>query len=286
MGGSQLEGIIKPPRGLLMEGQISDKELKDKLASYGLTDIVISDFTRGVYLKKLKQFQEPESNKDEVNEPTPKSVSVDPSQDDTSNKTATPTGYYGVAITVGTPEPGPTLSPFYQSHEEALKVVKDCPGARFKKFQLQQDAEAFSKQPQPEGKPRESIEKDLSPLPSVKTKAKNKLRLLLESGNVEEFAETVWMNPKYLIASGETPEIFHEGTRRNALHCAADRGQLDICKMIFDILESDRFWELVYPKDSLMTRLKNKKHLIDLYLNMQDGKAGRLEVCLDGRTDR
>lgn len=268
-----------------MEGQISDEELKVKLALYGLTDVVISDYTRGVYLKKLKQFQKPESNKDEVNESTPKFVGEEPSQDDTSLKTATPTGYYGVAITVGTPETGPTLSPFYQSQKEALKAVKDCPGARFKKFELQQEAEAFSKQPQPEGKPRDSIEKDLSPLPSVKTKAKNKLRQLLEDGNVEEFAETVWKNPKYLIASGESPEIFHEGTRRNALHCAADCGQLNICKMIFDILESNRFWELVYPKDSMMTRQKNKKHLIDLYLNMQDGKAGRLEVCLDGRTE-
>lgn len=268
-----------------MEGQISDEELKAKLASYGLTDVVISEYTRGVYLRKLKQFQEPESNKDEINESTPKFVVEEPSQDNLPQKTATPTGYYGVAVTVGASETGPTLSPFYQSQKEALKVVKDCPGARFKKFELQQEAEAFSKQLQPEGKPRDSTEKDLSPLPSVKTKAKNKLRLLLEDGNVEEFADTVWTNPKYLIASGETPEIFHEGTRRNALHCAADCGQLDICKMIFDILESDRFWELVYPKDSIMTRLKNKKHLIDLYVNMQDGKAGRLEVRLDGQTD-
>ena len=43
-----------------------------------------------------------------------------------------------------------------------------------------------------------------------------------------------------------------------------------MCKEVIAIIESSRFWELIYPDDTAETRAKRRDHVIDLYLNMQD----------------
>ena len=106
--------------------------------------------------------------------------------------------------------------------------------------------------------------------PSVKTQDLSRLRKLIEDGKAAEFADVVWDNPRHLITSGDTPEILQVPTRSNALHCGASQCQLAVCKEVIAIIESSRFWELIYPDDTAETRAKRRDHLIDLYLNMQD----------------
>ena len=213
--------------------------------------------------------------------------------------------YFAVATSTSTPEETrSTLSPFYLDQKDLIKALKGCVGARFKKVSNEEEAKEFSQNIFPEELgPKYSLERALSPLPGVKkARDKNQLGSLIKEGKVDEFLETVWSNPRYLIGSGDTPEIIHPGTRRNALHLAAQHHQLDICRHIMDIVRSDRFWNEVYPVsdillDSAMSsserrsiegmdietvrerkrevalrvREESKAHLVDLYLNIQDG---------------
>jgi hypothetical protein len=118
-------------------------------------------------------------------------------------------------------------------------------------------------------KPSQGLEK-ANEFPSVTVPEKNKFRALIENSQVEEFVQSVWANPRYLITQGDSPEVFKIGPRYNALHCAARVGSLEICKKLFEILEGDRYWSLVYPGDSVEIRNKRRGHLIDLYLNTCD----------------
>ena len=213
--------------------------------------------------------------------------------------------YFAVATSTSTPEETrSSLSSFYHDHKDLIKAIKGSVGTRFKKFSDQTKAEEFSKTVFPEELgPKYSLERALSPLPAVKkTRDKNVLAKIIEDGNVEEFLKTVWGNPRYLLGSGDTPETIHPGTRRNALHLAALRNQLEICKHIMSIIQSDRFWNEVYPvrdvlidaamssnerkslegmdmelvrerkkEIALQLREESKMRLVDLYLNIQDG---------------
>lgn len=213
--------------------------------------------------------------------------------------------YFAVATSTSTPEETrSSLSLFYHDHEVLKKAIKGTVGTRFKKFSDQTKAEEFSKTVFPEELgPKYSLERALSPLPGVKkTRDKNVLAKIIQEGNAEEFLRTVWGNPRYLLGSGDTPEIIHPGTRRNALHLAALENQLEICKHIMFIIQSDRFWREVYPvsdvlidaamssnekkriegmdvelvregkrENALRLREESKSRLVDLYLNIQDG---------------
>ena len=213
--------------------------------------------------------------------------------------------YFAVATSTSTPEETRSaLSPFYLDQKDLIKALKGCVGARFKKVSNEEEAKEFSQNIFPEELgPKYSLERALSPLPGVKkARDKNQLGSLIKEGKVDEFLETVWSNPRYLIGSGDTPEIIHPGTRRNALHLAAQHHQLDICRHIMDIIRSDRFWNEVYPVNNILldsamssserrsiegmdietvrerkrevalrVREESKAHLVDLYLNIQDG---------------
>lgn len=105
---------------------------------------------------------------------------------------------------------------------------------------------------------------------SLTVPEKNEFRTLIEKCEVEEFVKCIWENPRCLITQGDAPEILKISPRYNALHCAARVGSVEICKKIFEILEGDRFWSLVYPGDPVEVRKKRRDHLIDLYLNTCD----------------
>ena len=94
---------------------------------------------------------------------------------------------------------------------------------------------------------------------------------------IHEFLRLVWVNPKHLVTSCDTPEIYHYGYRRNLLHCAADWGNLPLCQAIMDTISYDLYWSTLHPLDSEEKREKDKLKVIDLYLNMQDGTV--TEVC-------
>ena len=174
--------------------------------------------------------------------------------------------------------------PLFTNRADALKAIKNKPGARFKKFESKDSAIAFWESQMQENQERiadtctEDIDSSKSNVPSekansfpsLKTPALNAFRKLIEAGDVEKFSETVWANPRYLITSGDTPEILQQGCRYNALHCAVRSGKLDVCQELLRIIQDKHFWKLVYPDDSDVVRQTRRDHLLDLYLNMQD----------------
>ena len=189
-------------------------------------------------------------------------------------------GYYGVSARCD--DPGSLhLSPFYTSNAEVLNIIKKHPGVRFnlKKFETRESAEAFSqREPETisEHRPSTTIcEPKTNNFPSLKTQDLTKLRKLIESHEVAAFRDAIWTNPRYLISSGDAPTILHVSFCYNALHCAVRGGKVEMCHALFAILQSERFWEMVYPDDSVETRVERRRHLIDLYLNMQDSRVPR-----------
>ena len=165
------------------------------------------------------------------------------------------------------PKTRSTLSPYYLGHKELMRAIEGQIGVRFKKCKSIEEAVEFSRVIiQEEPVRRHSIERSLSPLPGIK----NPIILfnIIKKGDVDGFLKTVWGNPRFLISRGDTPEIIHPGTRRNALHLAVQYHQLEICWHLMHIIRSERFWREVYPLSDVH---KSKIHLIDLYLNIQDG---------------
>ena len=167
-------------------------------------------------------------------------------------------GYYGVTASAEGTSGSLQLSPFYTSLSDTLKEIKNVPGARFKKFNSQANAEAFSNSPgrqrngevvstrrtapgaagvEPEPgntaaqRPTEVGDKP-NQFPSLKTPCLSKFRQLIESGNNAGFAQAVGSNPRYLInCDRDAPEILQPGCRYNALHCAVKAGNVEICKV-------------------------------------------------------
>ena len=244
--------------------ELSDAGLRELLTAYSITQPVTPS-TRSLLIRKLRR-----------------QMSAEPRQDDTTTL-ASP-----VAAQLARPEDGPgvlvdgtTSSPYYGSKAEALVAVKSLPpGVRFTIVESSTQAElaeltGFTLQTHEEQSEitttaDATLSEKANRYPSVKTQDLSGLRKLIEEGKAAEFADVVWDNPRHLITSGDTPEILQVPTRSNALHCGASQRQLPVCKEVIAIIESSRFWELIYPDDSAETRAKRRDHLIDLYLNMQD----------------
>jgi len=111
--------------------------------------------------------------------------------------------------------------------------------------------------------------------PAPKTSELNAFRVLIEENDTEGFKRRVSNNPRLLVTSSDAPEILKQGFRYNALHCAAIKGHLEICKLLFDNLKSDLFWNKLYPKDPKSIG-QRRNHLIDLYLNLCEN---RVRMC-------
>lgn len=272
----------------------SDAEIRCALVARGENAVPVTPTTRPLLLRKLERLMG-EAQEETESEETTSPGHSQPSGEDSGQSTpaasdgsASIEGYYGVAADVSSVQKSVQLSPFYTSRADTLRAIKTLPGARFKKFSSQQDAEAFS---QHQGGPAEAQNSSAGSIvasekannyPKLKTQALTKFRKLIEEGNTAAFADAVWTNPRHLITSGDAPEILQEGFRYNALHCAVKAHQLDICREIFVIVQSNRFWELVYPDDPGEVRAERQRHLIDLYLNMQDKIVSErvLHLCL------
>jgi hypothetical protein len=80
---------------------------------------------------------------------------------------------------------------------------------------------------------------------------------------------------RYLISSGDAPRIITPGSYYNCVHVAVLSNRLAVCQEIFSIIDSDPFWEAVYPSDEEETRQMRKRHLVGLYLNRQTGRPPR-----------
>ncbi len=270
--------------------QWSDEELRQALHEHGLCQgIPVESSTRQFLIRKLQgALNTPPSAVPAATAQVPESTKVNTEQSNRPLMKAE--GYYGVAAVLSTPNDDGTtghlhLSPFYMNKSDALKAIKGIPGARFKKFDSQSKAESFSQQNNNEpgrderdsgqvSSPDKNFEK-ANTFPSLKTPDLSRFRIMIEKGDIEYFLECVQKNPRYLITSGDAPEILKPPTRYNALHCAVIAGQVDICRHLLWVLQDNKFWAMVYPDDDPENvRPSRKEHLLDLYLNMQDKGVG------------
>ena len=272
----------------------TDNEIRSKLSALGQNAVPITATTRPFLLKKIEKSlqtagREVSHSSQDASQVGAGSEGLEANSGGLAREleqqeSLSVEGYYTIHVTDGGEREEEESCPLYTSRADTLKAVKNTPGARFKKFESKDAALAYlesKKQRDVEKVTGESEDTDSSfkttvssekanNFPSLKTPALNKFRKLIEEGNKENFRESVWSNPRYLITSGDTPEILQQGCRYNALHCAVRKGNIDMCKELMNIIEGDRFWELVYPDDSVTIRQTRKVHLVDLYLNMQD----------------
>ena len=296
--------------GMMVDGgkpiaDYSDAEIRDALIAYGQLDVpAVTSLTRSILQRKLEKLLQAGSSTVIQQQPTcaeapsasePAAVeSASRGESTRSDQEDKPEGYYGVAAAPNEQSEVP-LSPYYTSKREVLLAIKGSKlkGARFKRFESPQCAEAYSRHhgnfeaaaeagsssvegradpsPQP-GTPSEAPLKTekANSYPSLKQQNHTALRQLIEAGNTAVFAKCVWENPRHLVTAGDAPEVLQPGNRYNALHCAVRKGQLGVCKELFSIVESDSFWKLLYPDDSEDVRKDRKRRLIDLYLNVPD----------------
>uniref|UniRef100_A0A674PJQ2 Ankyrin repeat and LEM domain-containing protein 2 n=1 Tax=Takifugu rubripes TaxID=31033 RepID=A0A674PJQ2_TAKRU len=184
----------------------------------------------------------------------------------------------------------------FTDRKDALQAVKTMKGARFKAFPNREDAEKFAKGicdyfPSPSKtipctspsftllSSTENMEVDTNQerancFKSPRTQDLTaKLRKAVEKGDKEAFSELVWINPRYLIGSGDNPTIVQEGCRYNVMHVAAKENQAGIAQLLLDTLENPDFMHLMYPNDQEDMLQKRIRYIVDLYLNTPD-KAG------------
>lgn len=283
----------------------SDDDIRKALASMGENVVPITDTTRPFLIRKIEKSvhvangDTPDTSQQD-SEPGSATESVRAYEDAPQEECVPVEGYYVLVQSrcmslVDTSEATDSEQseleqscPLYTTKAAAVNAMKSNPGGRFKKFESKEAALAFWKTLQRQLQQENGTDSSEDPapsnpgvsgekannFPSLKTPALNKFRKLIEEGKLEQFNDSVWSNPRYLITSGDTPEILQQGCRYNALHCAVRRGQLELCKEVMSIVQGDRFWELVYPDDSETVRQRRKDHLVDLYLNGQDKIVG------------
>lgn len=274
--------------------QLSDSELRNELRSLGLNPGPISPTTRRIYEKKLSKAR----GNDAVDSLAYKGYDSDnsclklnstPCTDSTKAcisystdavSLEIPAIFYGVYFNINhsSPDGGfPSVPVVFTSKEEALEAVKKCKGARFKAFKTRSEAERFS---QSLSVVEENVAASLSssaladPASHFKGPKPQELiefRKVIEHGSLEEFREIVFKNPRYLVGSGDTPVILHEGFRYNAIHVAVINNRKDMCRLIIDTLESQNFWGILLKEDSSSALNSQRRYfLVDMYLNTPD----------------
>ena len=253
-------------------GSLTDVGLSEQLEKLGYAHPPVTPTTRRVLERKLAQLLNKEvppslpSTTPEVIDPVVTVVNISAQEDDKSK------GCYLLLYSGDVPD-GLTLKKCYYHKEELYGVLKVLKGARFKWFPAEQEAIAAYDDLQAEVMENTlpvTNKESASIYPSLSTVALNKFRKLIEDGRLEEFRQCVWSNPRYLVSAGDAPELLKPGTRYNALHVATRCNKVEFCKEILTIIESMEFWKKLYPDDTQEARMKRKRHIVDLYLNMPD----------------
>jgi hypothetical protein len=178
----------------------------------------------------------------------------------------------------------------FMNKEDAVKLIKEKKGGRFKAFSSHPEAEEFSKMSEnstgampstPTGIPVQAVLAPVRVIPSESSSFRSlkfqellPLRRAIEMEDVGTIQSLVWSNPRYLIGSGDNPTILHEGSRYNALHICATKNKPISCKLILDTIEDPKLAQLLYPDDSEDTRKKRIDFFTDLYLNTPDKHLG------------
>ncbi|KAL5460245.1 hypothetical protein EMCRGX_G033674 [Ephydatia muelleri] len=247
----------------------------------------VTSLTRPILQRKLEKLQAGSSTVVQQ-QPTPGASepaaveTVSRGESTRSDQENKPEGYYGVAAAPNE-QSVVALSPYYTSKREVLLAIKGSKlkGARFKRFESPQSAEAYSRhhgnfEAEAGGSSIERTDPSLQPgtpeaplktekansFPSLKQQNHTALRQLIETGDTVAFAKS-----------------FNPGTATTPSTAQLGKGQLEVCKELFSIVESDSFWKLLYPDDSEDVRQDRKRRLIDLYLNVPD-KTGETALHL------
>lgn len=100
-------------------------------------------------------------------------------------------------------------------------------------------------------------------------------RKFIETGNHEEFKRAVWMHPRLLISSGDTPTILKDISRYNAMHICAHLNQVRIAELILKVISDRKFTRLIAgSKTNAEICATISGHLLDYYLNTPDKTRG------------
>ncbi|KAL3982656.1 Ankyrin repeats (3 copies) family protein [Acanthocheilonema viteae] len=193
-----------------------------------------------------------------------------------------PAEYYAVHIPSpdgGISNEGAVFATLREASSFANTPESKAKGARFKRFQNEEDAknyakngDMFCKSPeisvgsQPTGEPGSSF-------PSVSRIMLNRLKKSIELKDDGLFSEMVFQNPRYLINIGsDTPTIVVEGFRYNAMHLAAKVGNLYVAKYVLHLICDSEALLALYGTSEDDVRMRSRI-LLDCYLNMPDKGA-------------
>ncbi|XP_060806251.1 ankyrin repeat and LEM domain-containing protein 2 homolog [Amyelois transitella] len=191
--------------------------------------------------------------------------------------TEPPTTYYGVYIPCEIKKgPDEEALHVYKNKSEALELVRRYKLARFKAFQNRQDAVSFAlRGAEPvdtvDGNDNSLVGEKPYPFKAPSPQDMVALRKAIEGGNIAKVRERVWENPRFLVSSGNTPSIMHEGTRYNAMHVAAKSCNAEMCNMILTTVGDPAFVQTLYGADADPDSCKEfAAILLDRYLNTPD----------------
>lgn len=103
----------------------------------------------------------------------------------------------------------------------------------------------------------------------------NQFRRYIETGHYEHVKRLIWINPRLLISSGDTPTSLKEGNRCNAMHICAQLNQVRIAELILKVISDGKLTSsLVGGKNKPETCATMSSNLLDYYLNMPDNIRG------------
>ncbi|VDK85064.1 unnamed protein product [Litomosoides sigmodontis] len=197
-------------------------------------------------------------------------------------QTKQPAEYYAVHIpspSDGISNEGAVFATLKEASNFANTPESKAKGARFKRFQNEEDAknyakngDIFCKSPEvsvknePTGEPSSSF-------PSVSRIMFNRLKKSIELKDNGLFLDMVLQNPRYLINVGsDMPTIVVEGFRYNAMHLAAKVGNLHVAKYVLRLICDSEALLTLYGTSENDVRMRSRI-LLDCYLNMPDKGA-------------
>ncbi|KAF6210403.1 hypothetical protein GE061_013508 [Apolygus lucorum] len=182
--------------------------------------------------------------------------------------------YYGIYI----PDATVFESKVYVDRNETLRAMKANKKARFKAFSDERAAIEFSLN----GCETDFVKAECPILPSSPTVASDtstfkgpksqdlvQFRKGIEKHDFTFVRRCMEENPRYLISSGDTPQILQEGSRYNPLHIAARANNAVVAKYICDTVRSVEFMNRLYG--GAHSNLADRGSImLDLYLNTPD----------------
>uniref|UniRef100_A0A095A0J5 Ankyrin repeat and LEM domain-containing protein 2 n=1 Tax=Schistosoma haematobium TaxID=6185 RepID=A0A095A0J5_SCHHA len=179
--------------------------------------------------------------------------------------------------------------------KRAYLKLRGITGARLKLFANHVDANKFANTPVDEenlSNPYPPVSWDIlytkikspkadvesSPYPSASQQTLIRFRSMLDSGNVDVVKQMVDENPMILVTTSDTPTILQIRFRYNALHVVASKGNVNLLQFLLNCIDSDKFWERLYPGASKEASYWRQQYVLDLYLNSPE--LGNFETPL------